>query len=54
MRKDSKKLIEALEKLLSIAKNKLDYAIAKNNEWDIEHYKKDIEFIESELELIKQ
>jgi hypothetical protein len=49
----NKKLIEALENLLVMGNQKLQYAIDKNKEWDIEHYKNDIKFIESELEIVK-
>ena len=36
-----------------MAQAKLKYAIDKNKEWDIEHYKKDIETIENEIEFTK-
>lgn len=45
-------LKEALEKMLSSAKGKLERAIEKNKEWDINHYKNDISFIESELKIV--
>ena len=46
-------LKEALELCLSLAEAKLQRAIDKNKEWDIEHYKNDINFIKSELNNIK-
>lgn len=50
----NKKLKEALENVLVIAKQKLQYAIDRNKEWDIEHYKNDIKYIESELEIVNK
>jgi hypothetical protein len=50
----NKKLKEALENVLVMAKHKLQYAIDKNKEWDIKHYKNDIKFIESELEIVNK
>ncbi len=47
--KDKKTLKEALETVLSMAKAKLENAIAKNKEWDIEQYKKDVAKIEDQL-----
>jgi hypothetical protein len=46
-------LLKAYEDLLSMAQAKLKYAIDKNKEWNIEHYKKDIETIENEIEFTK-
>ena len=46
-------LKEALESCLSLAEAKLQKAIDKNKEWDIEHYKNDIAFIKSELNIVK-
>jgi hypothetical protein len=50
----NKKLKEALENLLKMAEDKLQYAIDKNKEWDVEHYKKDIEFIKNELAIVNK
>lgn len=50
----NKKLKEALENLLKMAEDKLQYAIDKNKDWDVEHYKKDIEFIKSELAIVNK
>lgn len=50
----NKKLKEALENLLVMAKQKLQYSIDKNKEWDIELYKNNIKFIESELEIVNK
>jgi hypothetical protein len=50
----NKKLKGALENLLKIVEDKLQYAIDKNKEWDIEHYRKDIEYIKSELEIVNK
>lgn len=50
----NKKLKEALENLLKMAEYKLQYAIDKNKEWDIEHYQKNIEYIKSELEIVNK
>ena len=47
-------LKEALEKMLSLANGKLAYAIEKNKTWDIEHYKMDIAFVKSELEVVNK
>jgi hypothetical protein len=51
--KVNKRLVEALEKLLLIAEAKLQYAIEKNKEWDIQHYTQDIEKIKNELKIVK-
>lgn len=51
---ENKKLKEALENLLKMAEDKLQYAIDKNKDWDVEHYKKDIEFIKSELSIVNK
>jgi predicted KAP-like P-loop ATPase len=50
----NKKLIEALENLLVMANQKLQYAIDKNKEWDIENYKENVAFIKSELEIVNK
>jgi len=50
----SKELKKALENLLTIAEQKLQHAIDKNKKWDIQHYKKDVEFIKSELEIVNK
>lgn len=50
----NKKLKEALENVLKMAEAKLQCAIDKNKEWDVEHYRKDIEFIKSELEIVNK
>lgn len=50
----NKELKEALENLLKMAEDKLQYAVDKNKEWDIEHYKKNIEFIKSELSIVNK
>lgn len=42
-------LKQALEKMLLLANNKLELAKAKNKEWDINHYKNDVQIIESQL-----
>ena len=50
----NKELKEALENLLKMAEAKLQYAIDKGKKWDIKHYRKDIEFIKSELEIVNK
>lgn len=42
-------LKEALENLLIMAEDKLNRAISKGKEWDIEHYKNDIQIIKQQL-----
>lgn len=42
-------LNQALETMLKLAEGKLERAIEKNKTWDIEHYKKDIEKIKSQM-----
>jgi len=54
MSKKNYKLIEALEKCLKLAEAKLQNAINKNRDWDMKHYKKDINFIKSELDIVNQ
>jgi hypothetical protein len=45
----NKALKEALEKLLIMAEDKLSRAINKGKEWDIEHYKNDVEIVKKQL-----
>jgi hypothetical protein len=52
--KHKKALKEALEKMLAIAKQRLEFYENKNSAWEIEHYKGDIKFIESELEIVNK
>jgi hypothetical protein len=51
---NKKDLLVALNKLLVLAKGKLEYAKAKNKEWDINHYTKDVAFIESEISIVEK
>ena len=37
-----------------MAEDKLQYTIDKGKEWDVEHYRKDIEYIKSELEIVNK
>ena len=43
-------LLKAYEKVLGMAEAKLQNAIDKNKEWDIEHYKTDVQTIKNEIE----
>jgi hypothetical protein len=47
-----KALIDAYNKMLSIAKDRYNTAINKNDTWGIAHYANDIRIIENELILI--
>lgn len=47
-------LKQALETMLVLAQSKLATAINKNKEWDINHYKNDVKFIEQELKIVTQ
>lgn len=49
MRKKKMTIDTALEKLLVLAEAKLENAVKKEKAWDIEHYKKDIEKIKSQM-----
>jgi hypothetical protein len=51
--KKTEELNLALEKLLILAEQKLQYAVDRKKDWDIEHYKKDIEFLRNELRIVK-
>jgi len=50
----NKELKDTLETLLEMAEQKLQYAIDKNKEWDIEHYRENVEYIKSELEIVNK
>ena len=43
-------ILKAYEKILGMAEAKLQKAIDKNKEWDIEHYKTDVQTIKNEIE----
>jgi hypothetical protein len=43
-------ILKAYEKVLGMAEAKLQNAIDKNKEWDIEHYKTDVQTIKNEIE----
>jgi hypothetical protein len=43
-------ILKAYEKILGMAEAKLQNAIDKNKEWDIEHYKTDVQTIKNEIE----
>ena len=43
-------ILKAYEKVLGMAEAKLQNAIEKNKEWDIEHYKTDVQTIKNEIE----
>jgi hypothetical protein len=51
MKRENQKLLSALENVLKIAEAKLQRAIDKNNQWDIEQYKNDVQYIKNEIEL---
>jgi ATP-dependent protease HslVU (ClpYQ) peptidase subunit len=42
-------LKEALETMLEMAEDKLSRAINKGKEWDIEHYRNDVEIVKKQL-----
>jgi hypothetical protein len=43
-------ILKAYEKVLGMAEAKLQNAIDKNKEWNIEHYKTDVQTIKNEIE----
>lgn len=43
-------VLKAYEKILGMAEAKLQNAIDKNKEWNIEHYKTDVQTIKNEIE----
>lgn len=53
MKRENQELLSALENVLKIAESKLQRAIDKNSQWDIEHYKNDVQFIKNEIEHCK-
>lgn len=53
-KKQKENLLSALNKVLVMAKDKLERAKNKNNEWDINHYTNDIAFIESEIAIVEK
>ena len=53
MKRENQKLLSALENVLKIAEAKLQRSIDKNRQWDIEHYKNDVQYIKNEIELYK-
>jgi hypothetical protein len=53
MKRENQKLLSALENVLKIAEAKLQRAIDKNNQWDIEQYKNDVQYIKNEIEQYK-
>lgn len=50
---NKKDLLNSLNKLLVISNQKLEHAKAKNKEWDINLYKENIAFIESEINIVE-
>jgi hypothetical protein len=54
MNPPNNKLKMALETVLKLAEAKLQYAIDRNKEWDIEHYQNDVDYIKSEINLVKK
>ena len=53
MKRENQKLLSALENVLKIAESKLQRAIDKNSQWDIEQYKNDVQYIKNEIEQYK-
>ena len=53
-KKQKENLLSALNKVLVMAKDKLERAKNKNDEWDINHYTNDIAFIESEIAIVEK
>ena len=53
MKRENQKLLSALENVLKIAESKLQRAIDKDSQWDIEHYKNDVQYIKHEIEYYK-
>lgn len=53
MKRENQKLLSALENVLKIAESKLQRAIDKDSQWDIEHYKNDVQYIKNKIEHYK-
>ena len=53
MKRENQKLLNGLENLLKVAESKLQRAIDKNSQWDIEQYKNDVQYIKNEIEQYK-
>lgn len=49
VKKNKMSLKQALEKMLDIANNNLVRAEEKNKQWDINHYKNDVNIIKKQL-----
>jgi hypothetical protein len=47
-------LKESLEIMLEIATKRLERAIDKKDKWHIKHYREDVDFIKSELEIVNK
>jgi hypothetical protein len=53
MKRENQKLLNSLEDVLKMAESKLQRAIDKNSQWDIELYKNDVQHIKNEIENYK-
>ena len=53
MKRENQKLLNSLEDVLKMAESKLQRAIDKNSQWDIELYKNDVQYIKNEIENYK-
>jgi len=53
MKRENQKLLNSLEDVLKMGESKLQRAINKNNQWDIEHYENDVQHIKNEIEKYK-
>ena len=53
MKRENQKLLNSLEDVLKMSESKLQRAIDKNNQWDIELYKNDVQYIKNEIENYK-
>jgi hypothetical protein len=53
MKRENQKLLNSLEDVLKMSESKLQRAIDKNSQWDIELYKNDVQYIKNEIENYK-
>ena len=53
MKRENQKLLTSLEDVLKMSESKLQRAIDKNSQWDIELYKNDVQYIKNEIENYK-
>jgi hypothetical protein len=53
MKRENQKLLNSLEDVLKMSESKLQRAIDKNSQWDIELYKNDVQHIKNEIENYK-